>query len=217
MGTLKQRLRGKRSAADSNQGRRLSTENSTLHKSYIVRLETAAGMSLALQVAEMPALLRSLLDSQWAYLALFGVFVLEGAMLMYFMPSELVVPSALFLLGDSLLEVVVVVSIAVAGATVGQYFLFKIAERGGREYLLRKRWFRIGEDRLDRFDAWFDRWGPVVIPVSNSLLFTRGMLTVPAGLSELRGRRFVLLSAVGTLMFESALAGLYLLGLDLLW
>jgi len=43
------------------------------------------------------------------------------------------------------------------------------------------------------------------VPISNTLLFTRGMLTVPAGLAEMDAREFVALSAVGTLVFETAL------------
>ena len=164
--------------------------------------------ALALQVDAMPPRLLALLESEWAFLALFGVFVLEGAMLMYFMPSELIVPGSLLLLGDGAL--VPVLGVAVLGATVGQFVLFKLAKRGGREYLLQKSWFRIEESKLDRFDGWFQRWGPVVVPVSNALLFTRGMLTVPAGFAGMDDRRFVVLSAAGTLVFEVALAGLYL-------
>jgi membrane protein DedA with SNARE-associated domain len=37
------------------------------------------------------------------------------------------------------------------------------------------------------------------------------MLTVPAGLAEMDDRTFVLLSALGTLSFESILAGLFVL------
>jgi membrane protein DedA with SNARE-associated domain len=159
----------------------------------------------------MPDALRDLLASDLALVVLFVVFVLEGAMLMYFMPSELVVPGALAVLGASPEQVAAVLLVAVVGATVGQYALFRVARRLGREYLLESRWFRVGEDRLDRFEGWFDRWGPVVVPVSNALLFTRGMLTVPAGLADLDDRRFVVLSALGTAAFESALAGLYLL------
>ncbi|SFR32890.1 DedA family protein [Halogeometricum limi] len=162
----------------------------------------------ALQVAQMPDELQALLNSEWAFVVLFGVFVLEGAMLMYFMPSELVVPASLVLLGAD--SVVPVLAVAVVGATIGQYALFKIAQRGGREYLLQKRWFKISESKLDKFDGWFDRWGPVVVPVSNSLLFTRGMLTVPAGFAEMDDKQFVALSAVGTLSFEVILASLYL-------
>ena len=164
--------------------------------------------ALALQLDAMPPQLLALLESEWAYVALFGVFVLEGAMLMYFMPSELIVPGSLLLLGgDSLVPIL---AVAVLGATVGQYALFKVAQRGGREYLLAKSWFRIDESKLDRFDGWFERWGPVVVPVSNALLFTRGMLTVPAGFAEMDDRQFLALSALGTLLFEVALAGLYL-------
>jgi membrane protein DedA with SNARE-associated domain len=163
--------------------------------------------ALPVQLAQMPAELQALLDSQWAYAVLLLVFVLEGAMLMYFMPSELMVPASLVLLGRD--EIFFILGVAVVGATIGQYALFKVAERGGREYLLQKRWFKVSESKLDRFDGWFDRWGPVVIPVSNSLLFTRGMLTVPAGFAEMDDRKFLALSALGTLSFEAILAGLY--------
>ncbi len=52
--------------------------------------------------------------------------------------------------------------------------------------------------------------GPIAIPVSNTLLFVRGLLTVPAGLSDRDGRTFVVLSALGSLSFQSILAALYL-------
>ncbi|UWG49418.1 putative membrane-associated protein, DedA family [Halalkaliarchaeum sp. AArc-CO] len=173
----------------------------------VVALEYAIA---PLQLAEVPPWLRAWLDSEWALVVLLGVFVLEGAMLMYFMPSELVVPSALLLIGTAPEDVAAVLTVAVVGATIGQYALFRVAHHGGREYLLQKRWFRISESTLDRFDGWFDRWGPVVIPVSNTLLFTRGMLTVPAGLSDMSGQKFVVLSAIGTLSFQSILAALFL-------
>ncbi|WP_049943632.1 VTT domain-containing protein [Halolamina sp.] len=165
----------------------------------------------------MPGWLQSLLNSEWALLVLFGVFVLEGAMLMYFVPSELLVPGSLLLLGHGPRELFPILGVAVLGATVGQYALFKLAKRGGREYLLQKRWFRVSDRTLTRFDGWFDRWGPVAVTGSNAMLFTRGMLTVPAGLARMDDRRFIALSALGTLLFESMLAGLYVFGVDLLW
>ncbi len=166
-------------------------------------------------VGEMPPTLRALLDSEWALVALFGVFVLEGAMLMYFMPSELIVPGSIVLLGPEAL--IPVLGVAVLGATLGQYALFLVAKHGGRAYLEEKRWFRVSPERLDKFDRWFDRWGPIAVPVSNALLFTRGMLTVPAGFAEMDDRRFVVYSAVGTLVFESALAALYFVGVSWLF
>ena len=148
---------------------------------------------------------RSLIDRYGLY-ALFGIMILEGAMLMYFAPSEILVPAGIALLADTTAEVVAVILVAVAGATVGQLLLFTFAKRAGREYLLDRPWFRVSEDRLDRFDSWFDRGGPVVVPVSNALLFTRGMLTVPAGFAEMRDWQFAVLSALGSLAFQTWLA-----------
>ena len=168
-------------------------------------------------LTEIPGWLQSLLNSEWALLVLFGIFVLEGAMLMYFVPSELIVPGSLLLLGHDPETLFPILGVAVLGATIGQFALFKLAKRGGREYLLQKRWFRVSDDALTRFDGWFDRWGPVAVTGSNAMLFTRGMLTVPAGLARMEEKRFIALSAIGTLLFESMLAGLYLFGVDLLW
>jgi len=156
--------------------------------------------------------------------ALLCIFVLEGAMMLYFAPSEALVPFGLAVLaresGGSYDPVVVVAlfAVAVVGATVGQTALFVVARRGGRKWLLRKPWFRIGEDRLERFDAWFDRWGRAAVPISNALLFTRGMVTVPAGIAEMDVREFAVLSALGTLVFEAwlALAWVYAVELGVL-
>jgi membrane protein DedA with SNARE-associated domain len=132
-------------------------------------------------------------------------------MLLYFAPSEALVPAAIGLLattdgGYDWPTVVAIMLVAVAGATAGQTALFLLAKRAGREWLLEKPWFRIEESKLDRFDRWFERWGRPAIPISNALLFTRGMLTVPAGIAEVDVREFAVLSALGTLVFESWLA-----------
>jgi membrane protein DedA with SNARE-associated domain len=157
------------------------------------------------------AFLRELLRQYWLP-ALFAIFVLEGAMLLYFAPSESLVPIAVGLAAGTDVAAgtpavyAFIIATAVAGATIGQYLLFLLAKRWGRERLLAKPWFRISPSTLDRFDGWFARWGLLAVPVSNTLLFTRGMLTVPAGLAEMDDREFVALSAVGTVVFETALA-----------
>lgn len=178
-----------------------------------VALTGLAGVWLALEVglfsvpAGTTAAARDLLV-QYGFAALFAVFVIEGLMLLYFAPSESLVPAGMLLLGDSLADYALVVLVAVAGATLGQTLLFALARRGGRDYLVNRSWFRVSDKRLARFEGWFDRWGRLAIPLANTLPFTRGMLTVPAGFSGLRASEFAVLSAVGTLSFELILAGL---------
>ena len=156
------------------------------------------------------------LFQQYGLIALLAVCLLEGAMVLYFAPSESLVPGAIILLADSPADVGLVVGVAVLGTTVGQTALFVLARRGGREYLLTKGWFRIEADRLDRFDAWFARWGPIAVPASNTLLFVRGLLTVPAGVSDMSVRRFVVLSTLGTVSFQIILAAVTVYAPDLL-
>jgi membrane protein DedA with SNARE-associated domain len=179
-----------------------------------VPLQVDIGGFLRGAATEATPVLRDVFASEAAPLVLLAVFLLEGAMLLYFVPSEGIVPAAVLLIGTEPAAVALVLGVAVLGATAGQFALFSAAKRLGRERLLEKRWFRIGEGKLARFDGWFDRWGPVAVPVSNTLLFTRGMLTVPAGLAEMDDREFIVLSAVGTLSFECLLAAatLFLLG-----
>ena len=165
-------------------------------------------VGVALYVVGDRELFRTMVERYGLYALLF-VFVLEGAMLLYFAPSEALVPAAIAVLlppDAGLAGYATIIGVAVAGATVGQYALFVLAKRGGREYLLAKPWFRVSTDQLARFERWFQRWGLVVVPVSNALLFTRGMVTVPAGLADMDDRRFVVLSALGTAVFETWLA-----------
>jgi membrane protein DedA with SNARE-associated domain len=173
---------------------------------------TCAAVGVYLFLFADAAFAERLLDT-YGFGALFCILVLEGAMLLYFAPSEALVPAGITLLtggaGDYV-GIAAVIGVAVVGATIGQFVLFTVAKRAGREYLLEQSWFRVSETQLARFDAWFERWGLVAVPVSNALLFTRGMLTVPAGLADMDDRTFVALSALGTLLFQSWLAGLAL-------
>jgi len=165
-----------------------------------------AGVALFLVGDE--SLARQFLD-KYGLLALFAILVLEGAMLLYFAPSEALVPASIQLLAASKSDhatIVALVLVAAAGATVGQYALFTLAKRTGRGWLLDRSWFRVSEDRLERFEGWFDRWGRAAVPVSNALLLTRGMLTVPAGFADMSDAEFLALSALGSVVFQTWLA-----------
>lgn len=153
---------------------------------------------------------------QYGLLALFGVFILEGAMMLFFAPSESLVPAGVLFLADSPVDIATIIAVSVVGATIGQVALFIVAKRGGRAVIHKRRWISVSEERLDRFDAWFDRWGAIVVPVSNTMLFVRGMATVPAGVAGMDVRRFAVLSALGTLSFEVILAGIALYAPDVL-
>jgi len=100
-----------------------------------------------LQSNYVPGWLDSWLTSEFGLIILLGLCLLEGTMLLRFMPSELVVPTALLFIGTSVPEVVGVVAIAVVGTTIGQAVLFLVVRRGGREYVLERGWLPVSEQR----------------------------------------------------------------------
>lgn len=163
-----------------------------------------------LQIDQAPSWVQDLLTSEWAYLVLFGLCILEGLMMLRFMPTELVVPSALFFIGDSIPQAITIVLIAIVGSTIGQVTLFFLVRRGGREFVIERRWFPIGEERLDKFDRWFNHWGTIAVPLSNTLLFVRGLFTFPAGLSDMDWQKFLFLSVLGSTSFQTIIATIYL-------
>lgn len=157
--------------------------------------------------AEASAVAADLLE-RYGLAALLAVFLLEGLMLLYFAPSESLVPAAVLVLGDGPATLAAILAVAVVGATAGQVALFLVARRAGREYVIERGWIGVTDAQLARFDAWFERWGQLAVPASNTMLFVRGMLTVPAGLSDMNLGTFAALSALGTLCFEAILAAL---------
>lgn len=157
------------------------------------------------------AFVETLLHRYWL-VALFAIFVLEGGMMLYFAPSESLVPAAVGLAAGTDVApatpsvYALVIGTSVLGATIGQYVLFLLAKRWGREWLLDRPWFRVSDENLQRFEGWFSKWGLLAVPASNTLLFTRGMLTIPAGLADMDDATFVVLSALGSLSFQTVLA-----------
>jgi membrane protein DedA with SNARE-associated domain len=157
-----------------------------------------------------------LLSSEVGILVLVLIGILEGVMLLYFMPSELLVPAGLFVYGTSVFDIISIVLLISVSTTVGQVILFMLSNKLGKKALLSQNWFKISEDKLEKYESWFDKWGIGVIPVTNSLPVVRGLATVPAGFSDLSLYKFAVISLTGTVIFESIIATLYVVGVEYL-
>jgi membrane protein DedA with SNARE-associated domain len=97
---------------------------------------------------------------------------------------------------------------AVVGYTLGSVVGWAIGLRGGRPLLERHgRWFHVTPGRLDRADAWFDRYGDAAVFVSRMVPVVRSFISIPAGIAEMPLGRFTVLSFLGTLPWCFGLAG----------
>jgi membrane protein DedA with SNARE-associated domain len=89
---------------------------------------------------------------------------------------------------------------SVGGWAIGFYGGHPLLERHGRKA-------HITPERIDRAERWFERFGTVAVPLGFATPVIRSFVAIPAGIAELRLRRFVPLAAVGIAAFCLATAG----------
>lgn len=123
-------------------------------------------------------------------------------------PSEVILPLAGFLVFQGEMTFVEAIVAATAGSVAGAVILYALGRHGGRPLLLRYgRILRLDERRLDQADDWFDRHGPKIVFFGRMLPGVRSIVSVPAGLSEMRVPIFLVLTAVGSALWNGALIG----------
>jgi membrane protein DedA with SNARE-associated domain len=108
-------------------------------------------------------------------------------------------------------------AIALAGTigyTIGAVGGWAIGLYGGRPFLERRgRWLHLNEERLERAEHWFERWGDRAVFLGRLTPVVRSFVSVPAGVFEARLGRYTVLTLVGSAIwcFAFAAAG-YLAG-----
>jgi membrane protein DedA with SNARE-associated domain len=104
------------------------------------------------------------------------------------------------------------VTMAMAGTigyTLGSVAGWAIGYYGGRPYLERHgRWLHVTPEKLDRAEAWFERYGSTVVFISRMLPVIRSFISIPAGVAEMPVGRYTVLTFLGTIPWCFGLAGI---------
>lgn len=127
-------------------------------------------------------------------------------------PSEIVLPFAGFVAqrGDG--SVIVMIIAATIGAVVGALVLYGIAASIGPMRLAAfvarfGRWFGVKPADMLRAEQWFDRHAVTAVLVGRCVPLIRSIVSVPAGFRRMRLVPFVLYTAIGSAMWNTALIG----------
>lgn len=141
-----------------------------------------------------------------------GLWALAGFMLAENLfppiPSEGVLPLAGFVVNRGGLLFIPALVAATLGSLVGALLLYALGRWGGRPVLLRwHRVLRVDEVQLDRADHWFDTHGPKLVFWCRMIPLARSVISIPAGASEMPIGRFVVLTTVGSLLWNAGLIG----------
>ena len=127
-------------------------------------------------------------------------------------PSEIVLPFAGFVArrGDG--SVIVMVIASTIGSVVGALVLYAIAAAIGPErihaFVVRfGKWFGVKESDMVRAEEWFDRRSNVAVLVGRCVPLIRSLVSIPAGFRRMRFSSFVVLTAIGSAVWNVALIG----------
>lgn len=159
----------------------------------------------------MPPWLTDLFARYGYFVVFFGV-LLENAGVP--VPGETILLAGAALARFGHLSILGVVSIAIAGAVLGDNVGFLIGRRGGRRLLERHgRLFGLTQARLDQFDRFFARHGAKTVFIARFVTGLRVVGAVLAGASTLHWSRFLVFNAAGAVAWASTFGAVgYALG-----
>jgi len=141
------------------------------------------------------------------YAGLIAVMIVEN--LFPPIPSELVLPLAGYEVSRGELTFVATIAAATLGSLIGALLLYAVGRWGGRPAILRwGRFLRVGPAELHRAEHWFDRWGDWVVLGARMVPGARSVVSIPAGTMRMGTVRFVLLTTLGSAIWNTLLIGL---------
>jgi membrane protein DedA with SNARE-associated domain len=123
-------------------------------------------------------------------------------------PSEAILPLAGFFVGTGQLVFPFAVAAATLGAVGNAFAVYALARWGGRPLLHRNPLLRVDEQRMNQIEHWFARYGTRVVVLGRMLSVVRWLVGIPAGAGRMSIRRYLPLTALGCLCWNSLLMSL---------
>jgi membrane protein DedA with SNARE-associated domain len=148
----------------------------------------------------------------YGYLALFLLAVAESALVP--IPSEITFGFAGALAttavtGHAQFTIWGIIVIGTIGSLVGSVIAYEVGRYAGRAIVDRwGKWVLLTHDDLDAAERWFDKYGPVSVLVGRVLPVVRTVISLPAGVAEMKRGRFAVLTVIGAAAWVSLLTGL---------
>jgi membrane protein DedA with SNARE-associated domain len=126
-------------------------------------------------------------------------------------PSEVIMPVAGVAVGQGKLTLAGTIAAGTAGAMLGNIIWYLAARALGHDRLepfVRRfgKWLTISWKDVENAHRWFDRHGIAFVLTGRLLPTVRSLVSVPAGLLDMRFRNFVIASTVGTAIWTTFLA-----------
>ena len=149
----------------------------------------------------------TLVTNTFASIGYVGVFVLmalESCCIP--IPSEIILPAAGFVLGQTWPGYVGSVIVGTIGGTFGSAVAYWIGAAGGRPLLLRYgKYILISEADAAKADLWFERHGEATAFFSRLVPVVRTFISLPAGVTRMNFGKFLAYTFAGSLLWSIVL------------
>src|SRR5579875_3921218 len=145
--------------------------------------------------------------SSAGYAAVFILSVLQSCCIPT--SSELTMGFAGYLAYKGQLNLAGVIAVGAVGELVGAYIAWAIGRFGGRPFVDRYgKYVLLTHHDLDRAEAWYQRRGGWGVFASRLVPVIRNFVAVPAGVAEVPLLKFGVLTLLGSLIWDGAMAGI---------
>ncbi len=145
---------------------------------------------------------------QFGYFGVFLLIMIENVFPP--IPSEVILTFGGFMTTYSDMTRVGVIIAATAGSVIGAMILYSIGlflDVARLEKIV-DRWggvLRLTRKDIHKADAWFDKYGPWTVLLCRLVPLIRSLISIPAGMSNMNFPLFILLTTIGSLIWNTAL------------
>lgn len=146
--------------------------------------------------------------SDYGYIGIFLLIMLENVFPP--IPSEVILTVGGFMTTTTDMTIMGVILASTAGSVVGAVILYgigllvdverleKIVEKYGS-------WLRVKKSDIHRADAWFDKYGVWTIFFGRLIPLVRSLISIPAGMANMKFWLFLTFTTLGTLLWNTVL------------
>lgn len=147
---------------------------------------------------------------RFGYISIFVLITLENVFPP--MPSEIILAFGGFIATYSGLTVTGVILSATAGSVSGAIILYNIGKLFGVKRLecLLQRWgliFGLEAQNMSKTNLWFKKYSYWAVFLCRVVPLMRSLISIPAGMSNMRFSTFLLLTAAGTFIWNTIIVG----------
>lgn len=155
----------------------------------------------------MEAWITGVMES-YGYAGIFFLILMEN--IFPPIPSEVVLTVGGFMTTTSGMTVFGVIAASTAGSVSGAIILYYLGRWLSVERLegiieRHGKWLRVKKQDLYKADAWFDRYGNWTVFFGRLIPVVRSLISIPAGMSGMKLKWFLLFTTAGTLIWNTIL------------